>query len=112
MDHVDSIIFVNDIDNLQRSSTPAAFPHHPLLLGIAEWVGACRIANNFFHLVRFRTMSADVVDVPIVPAKLHSGPFRSALWRFAQCLEFSFALAPFLGCQRLYGAGRRQLEAR
>jgi len=71
MDDEDRFILVEYEDYLQKTSTPSLAPNQPLVVVQFPWVGLDRAADNGFCFIRWDSVSADVLDVPLMPTEFH-----------------------------------------
>jgi hypothetical protein len=71
MDHENRAIVIQNEDNLKQPICASRAPDEILVIGASHRVGGSSLRNHQFRLVGLDTMFRDMLDVPIIPAKLH-----------------------------------------
>jgi hypothetical protein len=71
VDDVNGFVWVEDVDHLKEPATSAASPNEVLVFRVPKRVGALRLTDDPFGLFWIDPVPGNVIEVPIIPAKLH-----------------------------------------
>jgi hypothetical protein len=71
MDHEDGCVVIQDENDLQQAVCASRAPDEVLVIGPTRRVGGSSMGDHLFGLVRINTVFREMLDVPVIPAKLH-----------------------------------------
>jgi hypothetical protein len=71
MNHENCPVIVQYEDNLKQPICTSPAPDEILVIGPAHRIRRSSLADHVFRLVRINTVLRQMLDVPVVPAKLH-----------------------------------------
>lgn len=65
------VILIKDVDDLEDSSAGVSTPYQPFAVSVILRVGRFSFEDHIFCILGPDTVSGDVFNIPIVPAKFH-----------------------------------------
>jgi hypothetical protein len=71
MDHENRLVIIQDEHNLKQPICASWAPDEIFGIGPAYRVRSSSPGDDFFRLVRIDTVLLDMLDIPVIPAKLH-----------------------------------------
>jgi len=72
MDHIDSIIFVEDKHHLMQPAVAPGPPHKPLSIATVFWIRLLCVGNDPLRVFRIDAVPSDVINVPVIPAEVQT----------------------------------------